>query len=175
MCTGEQLWASVDWAKGEGKGERRFPLQPVRMNKVSIENLEHKSRRRDLILFAVPLVLYKKFSKMSSTSFSSKKITVKKQHFMHIGGKQKYWSENKRKNRERNVITILLPQGRRVCFAASRDGKDLNAEWVPVRPCTWVSSSMSVLLGLCLSKRRRVGRTCVTLLICKMYIHYLYI
>lgn len=85
MCVGEELWASVDWVKAERKRERRFPLQPVRLDNVSIENLEHKSRRHDLILFAVPLIFYKKLSKMSSTSFSSrKKNPIKNPLFMHI-------------------------------------------------------------------------------------------
>lgn len=57
----------------ERKRHRRFLLQPVRLGKVSIENLEHKSRRHDLILLLVPLVLHKKLSKIFSTSFSSKK------------------------------------------------------------------------------------------------------
>ena len=40
---GEQLWASVDWVKAESMWESRFPLQPVRLDKVSIENLEQEA------------------------------------------------------------------------------------------------------------------------------------
>lgn len=73
----------MDWVKADRKRDSRFLLQPVRLDKVSIENLEHKSRRHDLILLLDPLVLHKKFSKIFSTHFIRKK-NPKKQSTLHL-------------------------------------------------------------------------------------------
>lgn len=50
----EQVWTGLK------QRERETELQPVRLDKVSIENLEQESRRHDLILLLVPLVVKKK-------------------------------------------------------------------------------------------------------------------
>lgn len=86
----------MGWVKAERKRDRRFPLQPVRLDKVGIENLEHESRKHNLILLSVPSVLHKKLSKIFSTSFSSKK-TPNKTPISHTSEEEEKtdWSENK--------------------------------------------------------------------------------
>lgn len=92
------FWAQGNSSEQERKRHRRFLLQPVRLGKVSIENLEHKSRRHDLILLLVPLVLHKKLSKIFSTSFSSKKKNNNKPSTSHTSEEKEKtdWSENKK-------------------------------------------------------------------------------
>lgn len=89
----------MGWVKAERKRDRRFPLQPVRLDKVSIENLEHESRKHNLILLSVPSVLHKKLSKIFSTSFSSskKKKKTNKTPISHTSEEEEKtdWSENK--------------------------------------------------------------------------------
>lgn len=87
----------MGWVKAERKRDRRFPLQPVRLDKVGIESLEHESRKHNLILLSVPPVLQKKLSKIFSTSFSSKKKKPNKTPISHTSEEELKtdWSENK--------------------------------------------------------------------------------
>lgn len=103
----------MGWVKAERN--RRFPLQPVSLDKVGIENLEHESRKHNLILLSVPSVLHKKLSKIFSTSFSNskkKKKPIKPPFHTHLRKKKKQIGlKIKMKSRARNIINRLITSG----------------------------------------------------------------
>ncbi|NWX68290.1 DLX5 protein, partial [Alca torda] len=70
-------------------GRKKIPIATC--YKVSTENLEHKRRRHDLILFAVPLTLHKKLSEISPLPLSSSLLSSRPPP-----SQVKIWFQNKR-------------------------------------------------------------------------------